>query len=71
MSFLNKLLGKPPEEDYDDFYEEDFEVEDRAYEELAVSRQPKKPARDARVVDIRDARNDLQQIGRASCRERV
>ena len=60
MSFLNKLLGKPPEEDYDDFYEEDFEVEDRAYEELAVSRQPKKPARDARVVDIRDARNDSQ-----------
>ena len=55
MSFLNKLLGKPPEEDYDDFYdyEEDYEVENRAYEELPVSRQPKKP-------DIRDARNDSQ-----------
>ncbi|MDD2426523.1 MAG: cell division protein SepF [Eubacteriales bacterium] len=60
MSFLNKLLGNPPEEDFDDYYEEDYEVANRPYDEPVVERQPKRAARDNRVVDIRDARNDSQ-----------
>lgn len=60
MSFLNKLLGKPPEEDYDEFYEEAYEGVNLSYEEAADSRQPRKSSRDNRVVDIRDARNESQ-----------
>lgn len=65
MSFLTKILGKPPEDDFDDFdyHDDEYEIENRSYEEpLSNRQQPKRSSRDGRVVDIREARNDSQHV---------
>lgn len=67
MNFLSKILGKPPEEDYDEQGWDEYDSYDGYADEPELpAPEPRhvttRPARENRVVEMRAARPDDRQV---------